>query len=587
MAENHQAARLHPPVRYTVSFPNPQNHYLAVEAAIPVGGAAEVEVFLPVWTPGSYLVREYARHIEAVSVTDAAGNRLCFAKSRKNRWRVETGGADEIRFTYQIYCREMSVRTNWVEDEFALINGAPTFVGVVGALDREYWVCFDLPPRWVNLATGLPPRPQHGWYGAESYDELIDSPVLCGNPAIYSFEVDGVPHVLANEGEAGVWDGPRSAADTETLVRQHRAMWGAFPAQPPFRKYVFLNLLTESGGGLEHHNSVTLMTSRWATRTPTAYLRWLNLVSHEYFHVWNVKRLRPAELGPFDYENENYTRSLWVAEGITEYYAPLTVRRAGLSTVEEYLGALSDMIRHLQTTPGRRMQSLEQASWDAWIKLYRPDENTINTSISYYVKGAVVAWLLDAKIRRATNGAKSLDDLMRAAFERFSGERGFTPEEFKSLAADIAGLSLDEFFRATVESTEELDYSEALDWLGLQFKLQTPAGAPVIGAETRIDGGRLIVTKVPRETPAWQAGLTAEDEIIAIDDLRVKADGMNARLENYRAGDRISVLIARRDQLKRVEVTLGSGPNTWVLEMRVDASPEQLRNMASWLRHSL
>jgi predicted metalloprotease with PDZ domain len=470
-----------------------------------------------------------------------------------------------------------------VEESFALVNGAPTFVAIADALVREYWVCFVMPPGWASTVTGLQPGLTPHSYVAGSYDELLDSPVLCGNPALYSFDVEGVSHVLANDGEAGVWDGPRSAADAEKLVRQHRAMWGGFPRHPPYRNYVFLNLLTESGGGLEHHNSVALMTSRWATRTPAAYLRWLSLVSHEFFHVWNVKRLRPAELGPFDYENENYTRSLWVAEGITEYYAPLTVRRAGLSSVEDYLGALSEMIRVLQSTPGRHVQSLEQASWDAWIKLYRPDENTVNTSISYYVKGAVVAWLLDARIRRRSNGARSLDDLMRAAFERYAGERGFTPEEFKALASDIAGAPLAEFFRAAVESTEELDYGEALDYFGLQFKAQQPATAAVIGAEWRIDNGRLVITKVPRETPAWLAGLTAEDEIVAIDDFRVKPDQVAARLENYRPGDRVSVLIARRELLKRVDVVLGSAPATWQLEMRPGATAEQTRNMGAWL----
>ncbi len=582
MAENHQTAHP-PPVRYSVRFPHPKNHYLAVEAILPVADKVEIEVFLPVWTPGSYLVREYARNIEAISVADPAGNWLRFVKTRKNRWRVETSGAQEIRFSYLVYCREMSVRTNWVEETFALVNGAPTFVGIVGELNREYWVRFVLPDSWAATVTGLEPGSEPHSFIASSYDELVDAPVLCGNPAVYPFQVEGVPHLLVNEGEAGVWDGPRSAADTEKLVRQHRAMWGSFPQHPPFRKYVFLNILTEAGGGLEHHNSVTLMASRWATRTRAAYLRWLSLVSHEFFHVWNVKRLRPAELGPFDYENENYTRSLWVAEGVTEYYAPLTVRRGGLSSVDEYLAALSEMIRILQSTPGRHVQSLEQASWDAWIKLYRPDENTINTSISYYVKGAVVAWLLDARIRNATNGERSLDDLMRTAFERFSGERGFTPQEFKGLAGEIAGSDLSTFFRSAVESTEELEYAQALEWFGLRFKPQDGTGAPVIGAETRIENGRLLVSKVPRDTPAWQAGLTADDEILAIDDFRVRAEQLAARLENYKEGDHVSVLISRRDRLRRVAMILGRAPRTWQLELIPSSTPAQKHNLSCWL----
>ncbi len=231
--------------------------------------------------------------------------------------------------------------------------------------------------------------------------------------------------------------------------------------------------------------------------------RWLHLVSHEFFHVWNVKRLRPVELGPFDYENENYTRSLWIAEGITDYYGPLIVRRAELSTTEEYLGALAETIHTLQSTPGRLVQSAEQASWDAWIKLYRPDENSVNTTISYYTKGAVVGWLLDAHIRRSTGNGKSLDDVMRLAFESYSGERGFTAEQFKALVGD------DDFFRHTVESVEELDYTEALEWFGLRFKAhEASTSGGVMGCETRIDHGRLIVKRVA----AWNSCLPSRPE---------------------------------------------------------------------------
>ena len=270
-----------------------------------------------------------------------------------------------------------------------------------------------LPPGWKTSVTGLPAaadqKPHH--YVAADFDTLVDSPLYAGSPAIYEFQVDGVAHYLVNEGEGGLWDGPRSARDVEAIVRAQKAFWGSLP----YEKYVFFNLLTESGGGLEHKNSTVLMASRWATRTRSSYLSWLNLVSHEFFHTWNVKRMRPVELGPFDYESEVYTPSLWVAEGITSYYDRLLVRRAGLCSVEEYLAGdppapSSDSdkptndIERLQTTPGRLVQPLEASSFDAWIKFYRRDENTPNTGTSYYVKGAVVGFLLDAKIRRATDG---------------------------------------------------------------------------------------------------------------------------------------------------------------------------------------
>jgi len=597
MVENHQGACFRPlagVVRYFVSFPEPQTHYVSIAAHFPVGGLQEAEVFMPVWTPGSYMVREYARHLEGIRVSNPAGQPLSFAKSRKNRWRVETGGADEIHFCYRVYCRDMSVRTNWVEESFALLNGAPTFVSLVGGLNLPHEVKLELPDRWKTSVTGLPevagggPHHYAARYVAQDYDTLVDSPILAGNPTVYRFDVDGVPHILVNEGEGGIWDGPRSAVDVEKIVTHCSRMWGTIP----YRKYVFLNLLTEAGGGLEHRDSVCMMGSRWATRTPQAYIKWLDLVAHEYFHVWNVKRLRPAELGPFDYENENLTRSLWVAEGLTEYYTGLIVYRAGLCSQAEYLGtdgkprpaSLSGLIAALQSTPGRLCQSAEQASWDAWIKLYRPDENSKNTSISYYVKGAVIGWLLDARIRRETGGGKSLDDLMRLAFERFSGEHGFTPDQFKAAAEEVAGASLQSFFARAVESTEELDYGEALDWFGLRFKNAAGTQKCWLGGETRVDHGRLIVSHVPRETAAWNSGLSVDDEIIAIGDFRVRAEKLSERLENYHPGDPVSLLIARREQLMRVELTLGEEPHKWQLELNPDANNAQKRNLECWLR---
>jgi predicted metalloprotease with PDZ domain len=616
MAENHQPARFAAfvlwstafiffmtphlsaqqaadPVRYIVSFPTPQTHYAEIQADFPTGGQPWIEIFMPVWTPGSYLIREYARNVEDVRGPGAVTGSTV-RKTRKNRWRIDTGGAATVRVTYRVYCREMSVRTNWVEDSFALLNGAPTFMTLVGGLARPHEVTLDLPAAWKTAVSGMDEIPgvaPHS-FRAPDYDTLVDSPILAGNPAIYRFDVDGIPHYLVNEGEGGVWDGPRSAADLEKIVRRYREMWGGLPYR---KKYVFLNLLTESGGGLEHRNSFTVMASRWATRTRHTYVGWLDVASHEYFHAWNIKRLRPAELGPFDYENENPTTSLWIVEGFTDYYGALTVHRTGLTSRAEYLGtgtdtagSLSGLINSLQNTPGRLVQSAEQASFDAWIKLYRPDENTNNVAISYYTKGAVVAWLLDAKIRRATNDAKSLDDLMRLAYQRYSGERGFTPEQFKATAQEVAGVPLAAFFHDTVETPGELDYRDALDWFGLRFKAPEPPkdGTPKkawMGVETRIDNGRLLISRVPRGTPAFDADLNVDDEIVAIGDYRVRADQLTAHLDNYKPGDHVSILVARRDKLTTLNLTFGETPGTWQLELKPDATGAQKRHVDDWL----
>jgi predicted metalloprotease with PDZ domain len=397
--------------------------------------------------------------------------------------------------------------------------------------------------------------------------------------------VDGKKHSLVNVGEGGVFDGPRAAKDLEKIVSQDRHLWGSLP----YERYIFFNMITESGGGLEHKNSTVLMTNRWATRTRRAYLAWLQLASHEYFHAWNIKRLRPAELGPFDYENENVTRSLWIAEGFTDYYADLQVARAGLQTRDEYLEDVSDTIELLQTTPGRLVQSAEMASFDAWIKYYRPDENSNNTSISYYTKGTVIAFLLDAKIRKATNGSKSLDDVMRTAYQRFSGPKGYTPEEFRAVAEQIAGVSLTSFWESSVESTRELDYSEALDTFGLRFKAATSASPertrPWLGIGTRNDNGRLVVATVQRDSPADAGGLNVDDEILALDDFRVRADRLDNRLEQYRAGDKVTFLVARREQLVRIPVTFGTEPpKGWRLDISPSATDTQRRMFDGWLR---
>ena len=562
------------PIRYTLSFPKPETHYVEVEAVFPSSGLSQLDLTMAVWSPGSYLVREYERHVENVSARGADGSPLAVEKTRKNAWRVTTGTNASVALSYRVYSREMGVRSNWVETGFAMLNGAPTFITVADAdTPRPHEVRITLPASWKRSMTGLPQGNAPNTYIAPDFDTLVDSPIVVGNPDVYEFTVDGKPHYLVNTPAAPTFDGARAAKDLERLVQEQRKMWGALP----YDKYLFLNMITEAGGGLEHKNSTLLMTNRWTTRTRKAYVAWLELCSHEYFHAWNVKRLRPVELGPFDYQNEVYTRSLWIAEGFTDYYGELLVHRAGLSTREEYLEALSNQIEALQTTPGRLVQSAANASFDAWIKQYRPDENSPNVSISYYTKGAVIAFLLDGKIRKATNGAKTLDDVMRTAYARYSGARGYTPEQFRQVAEEVSGLDLQVFWDTAVEGTGELDYTEALAAFGLRFKA---APAPTsdkparawLGVTTKNDAGRLVVAQVRRGTPGYEAGLNVDDEILALDDYRVRADRLDNRLEQYRPGDRVTILVARREQLLKLDVKLGTEPPTsWRLEPISDA----------------
>ena len=572
------------PITYTLRFPAPHTHYVSVEASVPTGGRPQIELMMAVWTPGSYLVREFARHVEAVTAWTVGGAPLAVEKSRKNRWRVSTDGIDRIVVSYLVYGREMSVRTNWIEEDFAILNGAPTFLTLADDdTDRPHDVTLELPTGWSRSLTGLAPRTDRGphTYRAADFDTLVDSPIVAGTPAVYEFAVDGTPHLLVNLGESGVWHGPQSAEDVEKLTREVYRMWGVMP----YDRYLFLNMITEAGGGLEHRNSALLMSSRWATTSHSSYLRWLGLVSHELFHAWNVKRLRPIELGPFDYEREVHTESLWVVEGLTSYYGDLGVHRAGLSTVEEYLEALSRQIRGLQATPGREVQPVALASYDAWIKYYRADENSPNSSVSYYTKGAVLGFLLDVRIRAATDGAKTLDDVMRLAYARFSEERGFTPVEFRDTAQEVAGVDLFAWFTRALDTTDELDYTEALAWLGLEFADQ-PESEELgwVGLATRTGNGRLLVSQVRRDTPAHDAGFNVDDEILAIGDHRVLPNQWNERITSTPPDSEISVMVSRRGALRRLPVVVGTLPESqWDLQPVEEASPAQERHREAWL----
>lgn len=574
-------------VRYTLRFPSAATNYVDVEATYAAAGAQQIEVMMPVWTPGSYLVREYARNIENVIASTENGTTVPIEKTRKNRWRFPTQGAKSVTFRYRVYGREMSVRTNYIDSDFALLNGAATFIAPIDRLNAPFEVRLELPSNWSRSLSALdviePNR-----FRATNYDELVDSPIVAGNPAVHEFTVDGKQHYLVNIGGEQFWDGAEATRDVQKIVEAHRATWGFLP----YPRYYFFNFIVDTGGGLEHKNSTVLMTRRFAMRTRKSLVDWFDLVSHEQFHAWNVKRLRPVALGPFDYENENYTSNLWVSEGFTDYYGALDVARAGLMTTKEYLKRLSDSIRSLQTTPGRLVQPVALASYDAWIKFYRPDENTNNTAISYYTKGALVGWLLDARVRRATNGARSLDDVMRLAYQRYAGPHGFTTQEFMDVVRDVSNADVANWLNRVVSTTEDLDYSDALSWFGLEFRPEKenpddddkPKRA-YLGFTTRNDRGRLVVSEVKRGTPAFDAGVNVDDEIIAIDEFRVAPDALDTRLEQYKSGDKAVLTVARRGLLRTLPVTFTSDPvNPWKLRVVDKPTAQQTEQLRSWLK---
>jgi predicted metalloprotease with PDZ domain len=423
---------------------------------------------MPIWSPGFYRVEDYAGKVLDLSVKGQDGAALDVEKPKKNRWKIRTNGRPKAIVSYRLTCEQRSVTTNWVGREYAVWNGAATFITLFESSKRPHVVRVVLPEGWKRSMAALAAYPGGGpdHYLAEDYDTLVDSPIVAGNPVVREFSVEGKTHALVDIGELGAWDGEKAARDLEKIARENHRFWGGLPFE---RTYLFLNVFRQGGGGLEHRNS-TLLTSRTSNATnPRGHLSWLSFVSHEYFHAFNVKRLRPVELGPFDYESPPKTPSLWISEGLTTYFGNLMVVRSGLGTPENFLASISGEIRSLQNSPGRLLQTLEDASLDVWNSGTSGIGRDNRKTVSYYVKGPVVGFLLDARIRRASGGSKSLDDAIRLAYRRYSGERGFTPEEFRKAAEEVAGTDLGDWFRKALASTEELDYTEALDWFGLRF----------------------------------------------------------------------------------------------------------------------
>jgi predicted metalloprotease with PDZ domain len=583
---NRSAAAARPDISYTVSMPRPYTHMLEVEMRVQRAGSGSMDLLMPVWTPGSYLVREFERHVQDFAAKDGSGHQLAWNKVNKNTWRIQTGGARDVNVSYSVYANELSVRTNELNDQHAFWNNAALLMYPNGQLSAPSTVRVVPPTGW-KIATGLPEVPnQKNTFGAENFDILYDSPFEVSNFKVISFEVKGVPHRIVIDGE-GNYDPERMRRDVQKIVETEAALMGDIP----YKDYTFiLHLRSTGGGGLEHLNSTSLGYPRFAFRPDQGYKGFLGLVAHEFFHLWNVKRIRPDALGPFDYTGENYTKLLWVAEGGTDYFANLVLRRAGLVTDKEYLAQLARSFQGLQNTPGRLEMSAEEASFDAWIKYYRTDENSINSQVSYYDKGAILCGLLDLEIRKRSRGTKSLDDVMRYLYADFYKKgRNYTPEDFQRVAEQMAGGSLEQFFSRYVRGREELDYNASLEAAGL--RLDTGRGADAatarrayLGADLGQDGERLMVRRVYAGSPAYDQGLNANDQVVALDNMRVNNEGFNARLAEKRPSDILHLTLFRSDDLRTLDIKLGERTDGDYRILPVaQATAEQMRFYQDWL----
>jgi predicted metalloprotease with PDZ domain len=573
-------------IDFTVSMSKPWTHLLEVEVRMQIPANLnvpnETDLIMPVWTPGSYLIREYERNVQDFAA-DTNGRALDWQKVNKNTWRVNTNGARQWRATYRVYANELTVRTNELNSEHAFWNNAALLMYPDGRLNAPSTVRVVPASGW-KVATGLPALAgQTNTFRAENFDVLYDSPFEVSNFKQIDFTVRGVPHRIVIDGE-GNYDPPRMKADVQKIVERETGMFGVIP----YHDYTFiLHLRANTGGGLEHLNSTALGFRRFNFTTERGWQSFYGLVAHEFFHLWNVKRIRPDALGPFDYTKENYTRNLWVAEGITDYYGNLIPRRAGLISDRDYLDGLARRIKDFQNTPGRLEMSAEDASFNSWIKEYRPDENSVNSQISYYDKGELLGLLLDLDIRRRTNNAKSLDDVMRYLYREFyEKNRNYSPADFQKVCETMAGASLEDFFAKYVRGVAELPYNQFLSAAGL--RLETGEGSsslkPYFGADLEETAGVLSVKNVRAGTPAYEQGLNAKDQIIALNGVRVNKDLFDSLIAEKKPGEVVRVTLFRNDDLRTFEIKLGGRVDVpyRIVQMASTTSPQK-RVLQSWL----
>ncbi len=562
------AAQVPPKISYTVSMSKPSTHLLEVEMKMQSETMpAQTEVKMAVWTPGSYLVREYARHVQDFVVLDGSGNSLEWRKTNKNTWQIDTKGAKELRIGYAVYANELTVRTSELNYEHAFFTPASVIMYPGGHIKAPSTIKVNPYKNW-KVATGLKPTGEPNTFMAPDFDILFDSPFEVSDFVEKKFMVQGIPHryVVTGEGNYNLDD---IARDTAKIIEQAYAVFGELP----YDDYTFIVNL-RGGGGLEHLNSTALQWNRFGFTGPR-YSAFLGLVAHEYFHLYNVKRLRPDPLGPFDYENENYTKLLWVAEGATSYYEGVLMRRAGLVNAGSVLQSKASIAESLARRPGRFQTSLEEASFDAWIKYYRQDENSVNNQISYYDKGELVNFLLDIQIRGASNGQKSLDDVMRYLYaENYKKGKTFTSEDYQKACELMAGKTLEGFFSKYAAGRDELAYDELLAPMGLRMVTLRPENnRPWLGAQMRDGEGGITITSIPADSPAYEAGLNSDDLIIAIDGNQASnRNQLEFYMNQKTAGDKVTLSIFRHNKMHQIEVTLGKTPASGYSIMPV-ASP--------------
>lgn len=569
-------------ISYTVTFPEAQAHYADVEMNISGLQQPFLDLKMPVWTPGSYLVREFSKNIESFSAT-ANGKILYTPKNRKNSWHINTPGLATIIIKYRVYCFEISVRTSFVDASHAFLSTTGVFLYPDKMLHQPSTIHIIPYKGWSRVSTSLETVHDDPFtLRSPDYDILFDSPIEVGNQDIFEFDASGVKYEVCMVG-GGNYDKERLKKDMAKIVVQETEVFG----ENPNKRYVFIiHNYMYGGGGIEHLSSTTLGAARNSYASESGYHNFLGLVAHEHFHLWNVKRLRPFVLGPFDYDNENYTTDLWIAEGFTAYYQDIILRHANLYPPEKYLTTIADNMSVIENQPGAKIQPLAEASYDAWIKLYRPNENTINTTISYYDKGAAVAMLLDLEIINNSKGKYSLDDVMMYMYDTYYKlkKKGYTDFEFKQGLEKFAGKKLDDFYKNYIYGLTPIDFNKYLNYAGYKLTNElATANNPTMGINISNINGRKIVANVLRGSAAWIDGINVNDELTAIDNNPVT--DVNAMLNGKKPGDKISVSVTRDGLPITLPVTLLKNEKVkFKIEPVLGVSPQQSAVRKKWLK---
>jgi predicted metalloprotease with PDZ domain len=540
----------------TVTMEKPNTHYYHIVFRCEGLKGPTQDFKIPAWTPGYYRIMDFAKNVVNFRAEDGFGNPLFWEKTSKNTWQVKSGRAETIIVSYDVYAYATSVADSFLDDSRAYISPACTFMHVAERLRHPVTVTVKPYQNFGKISTGLDPvAGDPNTFFAPNFDVLYDSPIFVGNQEIMSFDVQGIPHTVAIV-EPGDIDRKKFASILKKMVESAVAVVGEIP----YRHYTFI-LMGEGQGGLEHQNSMAVFTKVPNLDDPNDYKGWLSFMAHEYFHLYNVKAIRPIALGPFDYDKENYTNMLWFSEGGTVYYEYLILNRAGFLTRDECIEKFRKSITGYETVPGHLFQSATQSSFDAWIQsFFGRGGNAQNTTVSYYDKGCALTMLLDLKIRNETKNKKSLDDVMRILYQRYYKEkkRGFTDGEFREVCEFVAGCSLSEIFDFYVATTKDIDYPKYLAYAGLDIDVQPKElGGAYLGATFRERGDKLVISSVEWNSPAYNADLGEQQEITAVDGNNVNLEKMNEMLDSKKPGDKILLKLSHHNKNLQVEIVLG------------------------------